>query len=65
MSQGVGGCRACVNASESREHEARGGRATLALKGYPAHKKPHPPPRTIIGLWAWAYCRALGGGSFL
>jgi len=33
-------------------------------QGYLAHKKPPPPPRTIIGPWAQSYCRVLGRGGF-
>ena len=32
-----------------------------AMRGYLAHKKTPPFPRTAIGPLAWSYCRVLGG----
>ena len=37
---------------------------SVSLQGYLAHKKTHPPPRTIAGPLAEAYCRLLGGCDF-
>jgi hypothetical protein len=40
-------------------------KAALAMQGYLADKNSPLPPRTTQGPQVKAYCRVLGGGSFL
>ena len=41
------------------------GEACKASTGVPRSQEIAPPPRTVTGAYAQAYCRVLGGGSFL